>query len=110
MPADANPSGDIFGGWTMARMDAAAAMTATKRADGRVVTVSVANLAFVRPVKVGDTVCCYTDVLRVGRTWMTLGVEVWVLREGRGERTRVADAEFTFVALDLNGQPRPMPC
>jgi len=109
MPADANPSGDIFGGWIMALMDASAAMTATQRAEGRVVTVAVSNITFLQPVKVGDTVCCYTEVTRVGNTSMTLGVEVWVLRQGQGERVKVTDADFTFVAVNDNGQPRPLP-
>src|SRR4051794_6368954 len=94
MPADANPSGNIFGGWIMALMDAAAAMTATEQAEGRVVTVAVSNIAFLEPVHVGDTVCCYTDVTRTGNTSVTLHVEVWVLRQGKGERIRITDAEF----------------
>jgi acyl-CoA thioesterase YciA len=108
MPADTNPSGDIFGGWLMSLMDSAGAITATRRAEGRVVTASVSNIAFLRPVKVGDVVCCYTDVLRMGRSSMTLCVEVWVLRQGRGSRVKVTAAEFTFVALDETGKPRPI--
>ena len=108
MPADTNPTGDIFGGWIMALMDGAALMTATSHASGRVVTVAVSNIAFLRPVKVGDAVCCYTDVVRVGRTSLTLSVEVWVLRQGQGERVKVTDAEFTFVAVNDKGRPRPL--
>lgn len=108
MPADTNPTGDIFGGWIMALMDGAALMTATSHASGRVVTVAVSNIAFLRPVKVGDAVCCYTDVVRVGRTSLTLSVEVWVLRQGQGERVKVTDAEFTFVAVNDQGRPRPL--
>jgi len=108
MPADTNPTGDIFGGWIMALMDGAALMTATSHASGRVVTVAVSNIAFLRPVKVGDAVCCYTDVVRVGRTSLTLSVEVWVLRQGQGERVKVTDAEFTFVAVNDEGRPRPL--
>src|SRR4051794_41818216 len=84
MPADTNPSGDIFGGWIMSMMDAAGAMTATRIAGGRVVTASVSNIAFLQPVKVGDVVCCYTDLVRTGRSSITLCVEVWVLRQGPG--------------------------
>jgi acyl-CoA thioesterase YciA len=109
MPADANPSGAIFGGWVMALMDSSGAMTATRLADGRVVTVSVSNITFLRPLKVGDSVCCYTRTIRIGKTSITLGIEVWVLREGRGERTKVTHAEFTFVAVDRAGRPRPLP-
>ena len=109
MPADTNPAGDIFGGWIMAQMDAAAGITATRRAQGRTVTVAVTDMAFLRPVKVGDVVCCYTDLVRVGRTSLTLHVEVWVLRQGRGERVKVTSAKFTFVALDEGGRPCPIP-
>jgi acyl-CoA thioesterase YciA len=109
MPADTNPDGDIFGGWIMSMMDAAAAMTATRIAGGRVVTASVSNIAFLQPVKVGDAVCCYTDLVRIGRSSIALCVEVWVLRQGRGERVKVTAAEFSFVALDENGRSRPIP-
>ena len=109
MPADTNPSGDIFGGWIMSLMDAAGAITATRHAEGRVVTASVSNIGFLQPVKVGDVVCCYTDIIRLGRSSMTLCVEVWVLRQGRGERVKVTAAEFSFVALDENGRSRPIP-
>ena len=108
MPADTNPMGDIFGGWLMALMDSAGKMTATQHANGRVVTVAVSNIAFLQPVKVGDTVCCYTHAKRRGRTSLTLAVEVWVLRQGQGERVKVTDAEFTFVAVNDQGQPRPV--
>jgi acyl-CoA thioesterase YciA len=108
MPADTNPGGDIFGGWIMSLMDSAGAITATRRAEGRVVTASVGNIAFLQPVKVGDVVCCYTDLVKTGRSSMTLGVEVWVLRQGCGPRTKVTSAEFTFVALDEAGRPRPL--
>jgi acyl-CoA thioesterase YciA len=108
MPSNANPRGDIFGGWIMSLMDAAAAMTATKHANGRVVTVTVSDLNFLRPIQVGDAVCCYTDVTRVGRTSLTLDMEVWVLRQGQGDRILVAEGEFTFVAIDENGRPRPI--
>jgi acyl-CoA thioesterase YciA len=106
MPADTNPAGDIFGGWIMALMDSGGALTATQRAQGRVVTAAVSRIAFLRPVKVGDVVCCYTDVANVGTSSITLHVEVWVLRQGRGARIRVTSAEFTFVALDDQGRPR----
>jgi acyl-CoA thioesterase YciA len=108
MPANTNPAGDIFGGWVMSMMDAAGAITATERADGRVVTAGVTQLSFAAPVKVGDVVCCYTEITGVGRTSLELHVEVWVLREGRGTRRKVTSAEFTFVALDHKGMPRPV--
>ena len=93
MPADTNPSGDIFGGWIMSLMDLAAGVSAGTRAKGRVATAAVSNLSFLQPVKVGDVVCVYTDITRTGRTSMTVAVEAGccVLR-GQGERTRVTAA------------------
>jgi acyl-CoA thioesterase YciA len=108
MPAHTNPAGDVFGGWIMASMDAAAGMTATTLAGGRTVTVAVSNMVFMQPVKVGDAVCFYTDVIRTGRSSIELAVEVWVLRQGRGERLKVTQAEFTFVAVGEDGRPRPL--
>ena len=109
MPTDTNPMGHVFGGWIMSLMDCAGKMTATHHAGGRVVTAAVSNLVFLQPVQVGDTVCCYTDLIRLGRTSITLGVEVWVLRQGQGERIKVTDAEFTFVAVAENGTKRKLP-
>jgi acyl-CoA thioesterase YciA len=108
MPSYTNPMGNIFGGYLMSVMDAAALMTATKIANGTVVTVTVSNIAFLEPVRVGDAICCYTDVITIGTTSLTLAVEVWVLREGQGDRVKVTDAEFKFVALNDNGCPRPV--
>lgn len=109
MPADTNPSGDIFGGWIMSLMDLAAGMTATARAKGRVVTAAVSDLSFIAPVKVGDAVCCYTDIIGTGRSSMRLSVEVWVLRERLGSRLKVTEAVFTLVAVDAAGKARPLP-
>lgn len=106
MPAHTNPAGDIFGGWIMASMDEAAAMAVAKLVEGRAVTVAVSSMVFIQPVKVGDSVCFYADVKRLGRTSITLDVEVWVLRRGCGERIKVTEAEFTFVAVDDDGHPR----
>ena len=108
MPADTNPMGDMFGGWIMSLMDASGAITAMREAGGRVVTVAVSNITFHRPVKVGDVVCCYTNVTRVGKSSITLDVEVWVLRQGQGSREMVTSAEFTFVAIDADGCKRTL--
>ena len=108
MPADTNPAGDIFGGWIMSLMDLAAGVAASSEAKGRVATAAVSNLSFLRPVKVGDVVCVYTEVNRIGRTSITLGVETWVLRPGQGDRVRVTAAEFVLVAVDDAGRPRPL--
>ena len=109
MPADTNPAGDIFGGWLMSLMDVAGGIAAGAVAQGRVATVAVTDMAFLRPVKVGDVVCCYTDLARKGRTSLTLRVEAWVLRQRLGDRIQVTSADFTYVALDGEGRPRPIP-
>jgi len=109
MPNNTNPAGDIFGGWIMSLMDLSGGITAARIAQGRVVTAGVSRMAFLQPVKVGDVVCCYTELRRIGRTSITLDVEVWVLRQGRGRRVKVTEAEFTYVAVDAEGRPRPLP-
>jgi len=106
MPADTNPAGDIFGGWIMSLMDLAAGVSAAAYAKGRVVTAAVSDLSFILPVKVGDVVCVYTDLERVGRTSLTIVVETWVLRMGQPERVRVTAANFVLVAVDDTGRPR----
>ena len=108
MPADTNPSGDIFGGWLMSLMDVAGGIAAGAVAQGRVATVAATDMAFLRPVKVGDVVCCYTDLARKGRTSLTFRVEAWVLRQRLGDRIKVTSADFTYVALDEDGRPRPV--
>ena len=108
MPADTNPSGDIFGGWIMGLMDLSAGLAARDRARGRVVTASVSSLSFLHPVKVGDVVCCYTRVDGTGRTSMTLEVEAWVVRGDRADRFKVTEAKFVMVAVDTAGRPRPV--
>ncbi|MFL5282163.1 MAG: acyl-CoA thioesterase [Rhodopila sp.] len=109
MPADTNPNGDIFGGWIMSLMDLAAGIAGATRAQGRVATAAVSNLNFLRPVKVGDVVCVYTRVVKTGRTSITIGVEIWVLRQNQGEREQVTHAEIVMVAVDEAGKSRPLP-
>src|SRR6201982_2527769 len=109
MPADTNPSGDIFGGWIMSLMDLAAGVAAGTRAKGRVATAAASNLSFLRPVKVGDVVCVYTEIKKTGRTSITVGVETFVLRRNQGEREKVTAGEFVMVAVDEHGTPRPLP-
>ena len=108
MPADANPSGDIFGGWIMSMMDMAGGTTAYRRAGGRVATVAVETIEFHRPVTIGDEVSCYTEVLRVGRTSIAVRVDVWVRSMRDGVPVKVTSGVFTFVALDANKRPRPV--
>ncbi|WP_086479094.1 acyl-CoA thioesterase [Oceanospirillum sanctuarii] len=109
MPADTNPSGDIFGGWVLAQMDIAAGICASQRAQQRVVTVAVEGMSFIRPVKVGDILGVYTDVVEVGKTSMKIHVEAWVRRGQIGLREKVTEAIFKFVALDEEGNPTPVP-
>ena len=109
MPADANPNGDIFGGWVMAHMDQAGGIAAVERAHGRVATVAADAMTFLRPVHVGDVLCVYTDVERVGRTSMRIHIEAWARRFRKNLREKVTDATFIFVAIDDNGRPRPIP-
>ena len=108
MPADTNPSGTVFGGWIMALMDSAGAMEGMKHTRGKVATVAVTNIAFHEPVRVGDAVCCYVDPVKFGRTSLSFHIEVWVLRSGKMPRTKVTEAEFTFVAIDDHGVPQPI--
>ncbi len=109
MPGDTNPSGDIFGGWLLAQMDIAAGTVAYDRARGRVVTVALDAMAFHAPVYVGDVVSCYAEVVRVGRTSLTLQVEAWARRARTGEEVKVTEGRFTMVAVDDQGRPRPVP-
>lgn len=109
MPADTNPSGDIFGGWLMSQMDLAGGTTAAYRAQGRVATVAVEAMAFHKPVKVGEEVSCYTEILKVGRTSITVRVETWTRPRHGGPRSKVTQGNFTFVAIDEQGQSRPVP-
>lgn len=109
MPADANPNGDIFGGWVLSQMDIAGGIAASQRAEGRVATVAIDAMTFIRPVNVGDILCVYTDIERTGRTSITVHLEAWVLRQRMGERVKVTDGKFVFVAIDDAGQPRPLP-
>lgn len=109
MPADTNPAGDIFGGWVMSQMDIAGAIAAVERVKGRVVTVAVDSMTFIAPVKVGDVLCVYTDIQRIGTTSITVGLEAWVRRNRLDDRTKVTEARFVYVSLDENGQKRPIP-
>jgi acyl-CoA thioesterase YciA len=109
MPADANPAGDIFGGWVMAQMDLASGISAAERAKGRVVTAAVKEMAFALPVKIGDTLSIYTDIERVGRTSITLCIEAWATRARYNKMEKVTEGTFIMVALDENGQPKAVP-
>lgn len=109
MPADTNANGDIFGGWVLSQMDQAGGVAGVERAQGRVVTVALDAMTFIRPVKVGDVLCVYTEIESVGRSSMKIHVEAWARRFRTHDRQKVTDATFTFVAIDENGRPRPVP-
>ena len=109
MPRDANAAGDIFGGWVMAQMDSASGIRAAERAKGRVVTAAVREMAFAKPVKIGDTLCVYTEITKVGRSSIALRVEAWAQRYLTDVMELVTHAEFVMVALDKQGKPTPVP-
>jgi acyl-CoA thioesterase YciA len=109
MPADANFNGDIFGGWIMSWMDLAAGNTASRRARGRAVTVAIDAVSFHHPVHIGDELSVYAKVTSVGRTSMKIAVEAWQRARDGDKTSKVTSATFTFVAIDLEGRPRPVP-
>ena len=109
MPADANPSGDIFGGWVLSQMDIAGGITAAQRARGRVATGAIDAMSFHLPVYVGDVLCVYAAIEREGRSSLAVHLEAWALRERLGERVKVTEGLFIFVALDDKGKSRPLP-
>jgi acyl-CoA thioesterase YciA len=106
MPADTNPAGDIFGGWVMSQMDIAGAIAAVERSQGRVVTVAVEAMTFIAPVKVGDILCVYTSVERVGTTSITIAIEAWARRQRLSDRVKVTEGRFIYVALGEDGSKR----
>ena len=116
MPSDTNANGDIFGGWIMSQMDIAGGMMAIEHTVGRAVTIAVDAMKFIKPVKVGDIVCCYGKVARIGNTSITIRLEVWVkpgFREiSAGEENAffmVTEATYTYVAVDQEGRKRLLP-
>ena len=110
MPADANPMGDIFGGWLLSQMDIAGGVAASARAKGRTATIGVKEMEFHKPVKVGDRLTCYCDIVRIGRTSLTIAIEAWTTNHYRQTApTTVTEGVFTYVARDEDGNPRPVP-
>ncbi len=109
MPRDANPSGDIFGGWLVSMMDMAGGTSAIHTSQGRVVLAAIDKMSFLRPVLVGDEVSCYTHIVKVGTTSIQMSVEAWVKRPAGGHIHKVTEGIFTFVAIDESRQPRPLP-
>ncbi len=109
MPADCNSNGDIFGGWVLSQMDIAGGVVAARRARGRTVTVAVEAMTFHRPIRVGDIVSIYGEVKRVGRTSIKVGLETIVHRRLDPDEILVTEGTFTYVAIDDEGRPRPVP-
>ena len=106
MPADTNPAGDIFGGWVMSQMDIAGAVAAVEHVGGRVATVGVEAMSFIAPVRVGDVLCVYTWIDRIGRTSIKVGMEAWTKSHATPKRTKVTEGHFIYVALTDDGQKR----
>jgi len=109
MPADTNPAGDIFGGWVMSQMDIAGAIVAAERVRGRVVTVAVEAMTFIAPVKVGDILCVYCTIERVGNTSITIAIEAWARRHRIADRVKVTEGRFVYVALGEDGKKTQIP-
>jgi len=112
MPADTNANGDIFGGWLMSQMDMGGAILAKEIAGGRVVTVRADGMTFLKPVAVGDVVCCHARCIRTGTSSITINIEVWIKKvasEPIGQRYCTTEAVFIYVAVDPDGKPRPLP-
>ena len=112
MPADTNANGDIFGGWVMSQMDMGGAILAKEIAEGRVVTVRVDGMTFLKPVAVGDVVSCYASCIKTGNSSITINVEVWIKKvssEPIGQRYCTTEAVFIYVAVDEQGKPRSLP-
>ncbi|MFM8692625.1 MAG: acyl-CoA thioesterase [Limnohabitans sp.] len=109
MPADVNANGDIFGGWVMAQVDVAGSILPARRVRGRMATVAVNEFIFKQPVRVGDILSFFGRIVRVGRTSITVKVEVYAERyRSQGEYTKVTEAQLTYVAIDPHGRPRPV--
>jgi acyl-CoA thioesterase YciA len=106
MPADTNPAGDIFGGWVLSQMDVAGGIAARDCAKGRVVTVAVDTMTFHLPVFVGDVVCCYTSILKTGRSSISVNIQAWALRSDTMERVLVTEGIYTYVAIGNDRKPR----
>ena len=106
MPADTNSGGDIFGGWLVSQMDLAAGIMAKRLARCRVVTIAIHSMTFLKPVQVGHLVSCYVRLVKMGRTSMTIAVEVWTENLDAEKKTKVTEGTFVFVAIDEHGKSR----
>ncbi|NQX97099.1 MAG: acyl-CoA thioesterase [Flavobacteriales bacterium] len=108
MPKDTNPAGDVFGGWLISQMDLAGGVFCRKIAKGRVVTVTIESTTFNAPVFIGDTLCCYVSLVKIGRTSITTYIEAYVNRDFEDTRIKVTEGEFKYVKMDENRMPSPI--
>lgn len=108
MPRDANAYGDIFGGWLMSLMDNGAGLIASRHSRGRAVTIAMDGMMFLKPVKIGDEISVYGEIIKTGRSSMTIAVEAWRRHRHEIEAIKVTEAVFTFVGVDDNGRSRPV--
>ncbi len=108
MPKDTNPAGDVFGGWLISQMDLAGGVFCRRIAKGRVVTVTIDSTTFNAPVFIGDTLCCYVSLVKIGRTSITVYIEAYVNRDFEDSRIKVTEGEFKYVKMDKNRNPSPI--
>ena len=108
MPSDTNPNGDIFGGWIVSQMDLAAGILAKRKSHGRVATVAIDSMSFLKPVQVGDIISCHVQLIKTGTTSLTMNVEVWAVPAAEPEWYLVTEGVFVFVAIDQYGKPRKL--
>lgn len=108
-PKDTNTNGDISGGWLVTNMDLAASIAANRIAKGRTTTMAIGEMSFVRPVRVGSVICCYTRILGMGRSSIRIGIEVWSRMPEDEERQKVTETEIVYVAIDDNRRIRALP-
>jgi acyl-CoA thioesterase YciA len=109
MPAHSNPGGDIFGGWLVSKMDLAAGVMAKRVTGGRAVTVSIHTMNFLKPVHMGNLVSCYVKLAKIGKTSVTIDVEVWTEDLSTAKKNKVTEGTFVFVAIDAHGKSREIP-
>lgn len=108
MPRDTNPIGDIFGGYLLSQMDIAGGIYTQKIAQGRTVTIAVDSMTFLKPLNVGDILCCYCDTIKIGNTSIAVKVEAWTIRKFQSDREKITEGVFTYVAIDDDRKPRPI--
>ncbi len=108
MPANTNPNGQIFGGWVVSNMDLAGLSVAQQYTSYRVVTVAIDSMTFISPIYVGDFICCYASLVRLGNTSMTIKIETWAIGSEDLKRRLVTEGEFVYVSIDENGKPKAL--